>query len=322
MCVIHQSQISFYGAILTVQGIRPDPAKVQALQDLLVPQNSKQIKSCLVLSNYLQPFLPSLASNTTFLRKQVTNWDLNPSTDQVFNHLKSWVCNMLLRTILPYYDHTQSLILQTDTSKYGLSTALIQNNRPIAFASKTLTDVETRYAIIERECLSVYFGLERFHTYVYGKHVMVQNDHKPLEMIQRKPIHAAPPRLQCMLLGLQKYDCTINIFQAKIWSWQTGYQGSHKNNNLIELQQNIHTINFNSDHLDIIKGATERDPIHSTVCRLTLNGWPEKIRNIPHLACHFWGTRDVLTIEDGVLFKGNRICKPPELHDRTLYKLI
>ena len=90
-----------------------------------------------------------------------------------------------------------------------MGAALIQDNRPIAFASKTLTDVETRYANIERECLSVVFGLEKFHTYIYGHHITIYNDHKPLEMIQKKPIHTAPPHLQRMLLRLQKYDYNI-----------------------------------------------------------------------------------------------------------------
>ena len=195
MCAICQPQISFYGTIFTVQGMRLDPAKVQALEDLPSPQNPKQLQSFLGLINYLQPFLPTLASKTAFLREQVTNCDWNPSTDQAFNCLKSWVCNRLLKTTLAYYDCTKSLVLQTNASEYGLSTALIQNNRPIAFASKTLTDAETRYVNIERECLSVCFGLEKFHTYVYSRHIIVQNDHKPLDIIQRKPIHAAPPKL-------------------------------------------------------------------------------------------------------------------------------
>ena len=81
-CAIHKSQISFYGAIFTTQGMRPDPAKVQALQDLPAPQNPKQLQSFIGLINYLQPFLPNLAAKTTFLREQVTNWDRNPSTNQ------------------------------------------------------------------------------------------------------------------------------------------------------------------------------------------------------------------------------------------------
>ena len=189
-CSIHQPQISFYGAIFTAQGMKLDPVKVQALQDLPAPQNPKQLQSFLGLVNYLQPFIPSLASKTTFLHEQVTNWDWNPSTNQSFHRLKSHICNTLLKTTLSYYDCTQPLVLQTDASEYGLGAALLQNNRPIAFASKTLTDIETRYANIERECLSICYGLEKFHTYGYGKHVIVQNDHKPLEMFQRKPIHA------------------------------------------------------------------------------------------------------------------------------------
>ena len=108
-CAICQPQIPFYGAIFTAQGMRPDPTKVQVLQDLPAPQNPKQLQSLLGLINYLQSFLPNLASMTTFLRDQVTNWDWNLSTDQAFNCLKSWVCNMLLKTILAYYDCTKPL---------------------------------------------------------------------------------------------------------------------------------------------------------------------------------------------------------------------
>ena len=54
---------------------------------------------------------------------------------------------------------------------------------------------------------------------------------------------------------------------------------------------------------------------------MTLNGWSDRIQDVPHLACHFWSLRDEVTIKEGVLFKGNRVCIPPELHDRTLYDL-
>ena len=322
-CSICQPQMSFYGTILTAQGMKPDPAKVQALQDLPTTPNPTQLQSCLGLVNYLKPFLPGLASKTTFLRKQLTNWDWNPSTNQSFNCLKSWICNMLLRTTLAYYDHTQPLVLQTDASEYGLDTALIQSNRPIAFASKMLTDVETRYANIERECLSICFGLEKFHTYVYGKHIPVQNDHKNLEMIQRKPIHTALPRLQCMLLRLQKYDYTIQYIPGKdmvLADWLSRFP-SPENNLPIELHHNIQTFNFTSDRLSIIQGTVEKDPIHSTVYRMTLSGWPNRIQDGPSLVCHFGAIRDTLTVEEGALLKGNGICIPPELHERTLYEL-
>ena len=230
---------------------------------------------------------------------------------------------MLLKTTPGYYDCTKPLILQSDANKYGLGAALIQNNRPIAFASKTLMDVETRYANIERECLSVVFGLEKFHIYIYGRHIIVQNNHNPLEMIQRKPIQAAPPRLQCMLLKLQKYDYTIQYIPGKdmVLADRLSRFPSCTENSPIILHHNIHTINFNSECLNIIRGATERDPIHSTLYRLTLNGWPDNFKTVQHIAHHFWSYHDQLTVENGVLIKSDRVCIPLELQDRTLYDL-
>ena len=96
-----------------------------------------------------------------------------------------------------------------DTSILGLVAALLQNDRPIAFGSKLLSDCECRYANIEREMLAVVFGCEQFHTYVYGKHFTIVSDHKSLEMIHLKNMAAAPQQLQRMLLRIQPYDIVI-----------------------------------------------------------------------------------------------------------------
>ena len=93
------------------------------------------------------------------------------------------------------------------------------------------------------------------------------------------------------------------------------------NNLPMELHQNIHALNFHPGRLLIIQGVIEHDPIHSAVYRMTLNGWPNRVCDVPHLAHQFWSLRDELTIKDGVLLKGNRVCIPPELHNRTLYDL-
>ncbi len=92
------------------------------------------------------------------------------------------------------------MTVRCDASKNGLRAVLIQEERPIAY---------TRYAQIEKELLSVLFALERFDSYTYGAKVLVENDHKPLEIILKKSVHDAPPRLQRMLLRLQKYDFVI-----------------------------------------------------------------------------------------------------------------
>ena len=132
-------------------------------------------------------------------------------------------------------------MIQTDASEYELGAALLQNGQQIIFASKTLTEVESPHANIERECLTVCYSLEVFHAYMYGRHITVQNDHKPLELIHQKPMHAAAPHLQCMLLCLQKYDCTIQYTYGKemVLAERLSLFPSHKENFSIELLKHI-----------------------------------------------------------------------------------
>lgn len=82
----------------------------------------------------------------------------------------------------------------------------MQAGQPIAYASRALTSTERGYAQIEK-CLAILFGMEKLHQYTYGR--KVQSDHKPLEMVTKKPLLSAPKRLQRMLLRLQKYDMFI-----------------------------------------------------------------------------------------------------------------
>ena len=102
-------------------------------------------------------------------------------------------------------------------------------------------------------------------------------------MIQKKPIYAATPHLQRMLLHLQKYDYTIQYKSGKemVLADCLSCFPSRKENLPIELHQNIHKIYFTPDKLNIVRGAVERDPIHSNVYRLTLNGWPDRIQDVP-----------------------------------------
>ena len=105
------------------------------------------------------------------LQEQLAEWDWNPLMDAAFQHHKTWICQTLLNTTIMYYDRYKPGIVQTDASKYRLGTALIQSGYPTTFASKMLTDVKNYYANIEKECLSEFFNLEKFHTNLYSRDV-------------------------------------------------------------------------------------------------------------------------------------------------------
>ena len=79
----------------------------------------------------------------------------------------------------------------------------------MGYASRAHSPTECEYAQIEKECLAIVFSLERFHQYAFGRKTIIHSDHKPLEMIVRKPLHKAPKRLQGMILRLIQYDIEV-----------------------------------------------------------------------------------------------------------------
>ena len=164
-CRIRQPKISFYGAVFTTKCMIPNPSKISALWDLPTPNSLTKLQSFLGLVNYLQPLIPGLTDKTMFLWEQFAEWDWNPMSDAAFHHLMVWIDNTLLNTTVGYYDRIQPVIVQTNGSEYGLGTAFIQNGQPTAFASKTLTDVETHYAIIESACQCVLASKNSTPTY-------------------------------------------------------------------------------------------------------------------------------------------------------------
>ena len=107
------------------------------------------------------------------------------------------------------------MTIQVDASQVGLGAALLQNGKPMAFASKALTKTKCQYANIERQMPAAIFGAERFWMYVYGRSFTIKSDHKPLESIFQKNLADTPAHLQCMLLHLQGYDYTICYCPSK-----------------------------------------------------------------------------------------------------------
>ena len=87
------------------------------------------------------------------------------------------------------------MTIECDASQKGLGAALLQEDKPIAYVSRALTDCEEKYAQIEKEALAISFACLKFRDYVYGNRVFVKTDHKPLEIIFKKDLHKAPKRL-------------------------------------------------------------------------------------------------------------------------------
>ena len=212
---LRRERVTFFGAEYSAQGMHPDPKKVQGITEMTAATDKQQLQSFLGMVNYMGTFIPNLSHHTEPLRAMLKKDNVFHWEDQQtrsFQQVKTLIAKANT-TPLRYYDRDLPVTVQADASLRGLGACLIQKHegkdQSIAFASKSLTDAETRYANIERELLAIVFACQRFSTYLLGRSFIAESDHKPLEMIAMKNLANAPPRLQRMLLELQRYDVTI-----------------------------------------------------------------------------------------------------------------
>ena len=182
---------------------------------MTAPMDKQQLQSFLGMVNYMGTFIPNLSHHTELLRAMlkkdnVFHWEEQQTRS--FQQIKSLIAKAN-NTPLRYYERTLPVTVQVDATLRGLGACLIQKHngedQPIAFASKSLMDAETRYANIKRELLAIVFACQCFSTYLLGRSFVAESDHKLLEMIAMKNLANTPPHLQRMLLELQKYDVTI-----------------------------------------------------------------------------------------------------------------
>ncbi|KAL7857277.1 hypothetical protein SRHO_G00161760 [Serrasalmus rhombeus] len=212
---LRKEEVPYIGHLLTSEGLKIDPEKVRVVTEMPRPTDVKGVQRLVGMVNYLSKFYAHLSDDCEILR-QLTHkdsiWDWTPVHEEAFTRLK---INIAKAPVLKYYSPKEEVTLQCDASETGLGAALTQNGKPVAFASRALMTTERGYAQIEKECLAIVFGMEKFHQYTYGQPVTVQSDHKPLENIFKKPLLSAPKRLQRMLLRLQKYSVQVTYVPGR-----------------------------------------------------------------------------------------------------------
>ena len=153
-CHINQNSVTFFGNIYTAEGIRPDPDKVRDIQQMPSPQNKEDAQRFLGMLTYLTQFIPQLADKAHTLRsllKKDTPWTWDTVYQENFETLKKAISE---NACLKYYDRNDTVDLEVDASQKGLGCALVQQGKPVAFGSKTLTECQSRYSNIEREMLA------------------------------------------------------------------------------------------------------------------------------------------------------------------------
>ena len=190
------STVEYMGNLVTRQGLKPDIKKLDAILNMPQLTDVNSLQRLLSMTKFLSPYIPNESTITaplqTLLKKGVP-WNWTVKQDEALAKLKAMLSSP---PVLAFYDVTKPVTIQSDASQSGLGACLMQDSKPVAYASRSMTSAEKKCAQIEKEMLSIVFAVQKFHQYVCGQEsVFVETDHKPIESIMLKPLDKAPPRL-------------------------------------------------------------------------------------------------------------------------------
>jgi hypothetical protein len=208
-------EVTYVGHVLSEKGISADPKKVAAIVGLEKPVDRAGVMRFIGMATYVSKFIKNFSDLTSPLRdliKKDVVFEWNSAAEGAFNKLKAELSS---KQLLGYFDPTKPIELHVDASSVGIGCVLIQDRRPVSYASCALTKTQQNYAQIEKECLAVYVGCTKFHQYVYGQKVTVFTDHKPLEVIFKRDLTKTPARIYRILFQLKAYDLDVKWVPGK-----------------------------------------------------------------------------------------------------------
>ena len=215
-------------------------------------------------------------------------WSWKCSCQRAFTRLKT---KLTTADKLVHYDLQKPIVLATGASPWGLGVVLSHvypdEERPIAFASRSLSSAEKNYSQIDEEALSVIFGIQKFHKSLYERRFTLITDHQPLRTILGPktgiPVLAAS-RLQIWAIKLSAYHYDIKHRSTT----RNGYadslsrlplEESDVSQKRLRSEEEVSRLNLmQMNKLPVsarhIRQATQHGPILSRVSYFLLNGWP------------------------------------------------
>ncbi|GFT73004.1 retrovirus-related Pol polyprotein from transposon 17.6 [Trichonephila clavipes] len=176
-CHFARDKLKYLGLVISKEGIETDHSKVKAITEMKPPKNSKEVAKFLVMVGWYQKFIPQYADICEplyRLKKKGAKFNWSTEAHDSFDKIKRALTEA---PVLQLPKFTEQFNLFTDASGVGIGAVLNQNNRPIAFASRTLNKAKRNYTVTERECLTVIWALNKFKTYFGSLPVKVITDH-------------------------------------------------------------------------------------------------------------------------------------------------
>ena len=307
-CSFAQTRLEYLGQVIDSTGIRQDPAKVKAIREMASPTDVSELRRFLGMINQQMKFVPDLAERTKPLRDLLsknTAWIWGEAQKKAFSELKQ---ELQSDRVLAMYDCNKETLVSADASSYGIGAVMMQRQqsgdmRPVAFASRSMTVTETRYAQIEKEALAITWACEHWEALavtwacehwdelLVGMRFSIETDHKPLvPLLSTKLIDELPVCIQRYRMRLMRFDFSIKhvpgkqLFTADHLSRSPIPQGDSSADKKLrdDVRVYVNSIMLHlpaSDRrLEQIRQETRKDATLLTIMNYVSDKWPEKGR--------------------------------------------
>lgn len=322
-CEFLKSSVEYLGHRIDAEGLHPTSDKVRAVKEAPEPTSKTELRCFLGLINYYSKFLPNLStilSPLHHLLKRDAPWVWNSAARVSFQRAKEAISSS---KVLVHYDPDMPLVLETDASPCGIGAVLSHtfpggSVRPVAFASRRLSSAEVNYSQVDREALSLIFGVTKFHHYLYGRKFILVTDHKPLTHLFKPdvPVPAmASPRIRRWALTLSAYDYNITYKKGT----DIPHADALSRLPLSDLPPRDYTpqeLVLMASLLDSgrlvtsaeVKRRSRRETTLSQVLHWVKWGWPARDPGGVYSA--YFTRRHELSVSDGCLLWGSRVVIP------------
>ena len=332
-CSYGVTEVKYLGHLITSEGIKPDPEKISDILQMPNPTDKAGVQRLLGSITYLAKFIPNLSTITTPIRQLLnrrSKFEWTHEHEKAIQVIKECLTSS---PVLAYYEVNDPVTIMTDASGTGLGACILQNDRPVAYASRSLTDCEKSYATIEKEMLGIAFGCERFHQYIFAKKVKCQTDHQPLVTVFKRPFQRNPVRLQRLLLRLQRYDLDVTFIPGKqlavadmlsrapVDHDQTDIQRELEEDCELVINTVMSRVNCTAGMMDKLRQASADDPTLSSIRQYIQTDWPTEPNKCKVTAKVYWKDRAELTAQDGLILYQDRIVIPKSLQSEILGRI-
>lgn len=343
-CIIGASEVDFNGHRISASGILPLSSNVDAIQRIPVPEDPRQLSRFVSTAAYYLKFVPEFAELCDPLRQLLRAdavWNWSPTCQANFEELKHRIQSP---PVLAHFDVNLPTIVTCDASAVAIGATLSQRHRdserPVAFASRTLSPAERRYSASERESLACLWACEHWHFYLYGRKFTLVTDHQALKtLLTSGGTGHRPLRLHRWADRLFQYDFSVVYRPGKLNIVADCLSRAFPvprprllppappgevspavvDEDDVMIQTIFGHLATSVVTLDMVVAATDTDVELQQIMQFVVQGWPAK-KNMPPTTSPFFQVRDELSLvaSGRCLLRETRIVVPAALRRRLL----